>query len=138
MLDEKGNAFDGNSWPRIMAGKSFTERIASLEKPDEASDTQEIWATIKTVLVILRVLLFVAIIAVSEILENHFFKQLSFSVWSLIIGIPLFILLSVIIINGDKKFDPAADKRRRESTDKFIEKYSEPKTALKHPIRKRK
>jgi len=40
-----------------MAGKSITERIAALEEPDEISDAQEIWATIKTVLVILRVLL---------------------------------------------------------------------------------
>ena len=121
-----------------MAGKSITERIAALEEPDEISDAQEIWATIKTVLVILRVLLFVAIIAVSEILEDYFFKQLSLAVWSLIVGIPLFILLSVIIINGDKKFDPAADEKRKASTDKFIEKYSDPKTAMKNPIRKRK
>jgi len=120
-----------------MAGKSFTERIASLEKPDERSDSQEIWATIKTVLVILRVLLFVAIIAISEIMEHHFFKQLSLSVWSLIVGIPLFILLSVAIIYGDKKFDPAADEKRIESANKFINKYSEPETALKNPIRKR-
>ena len=106
-----------------MAGKSIAERLAGLEKPDEISDSQEIWATIKTILVISRVLLFVAIIVISEIMEQYFFRQLSLSIWSLIIGIPLFILVSVAIISGDKRFDPAADE-------------DEP-TALKHPIRER-
>ena len=120
-----------------MAGKSIAERIAALEEPDDISDAQEIWATIKTVLVIIRVLLFVAIIAISEIMEQYFFKQLSLAIWSLIIGIPIFLILSVIIIYGDKKFDPAADEARKESADKFISKYDDQPTALKHPIRKR-
>jgi len=106
-----------------MAGKSIAQRLAGLEKPDEISDSQEIWATIKTILVISRVLLFVAIIVISEIMEQYFFRQLSLSIWSLIIGIPLFILISVAIISGDKMFDTTADE-------------DEP-SALKHPIRKR-
>jgi len=106
-----------------MAGKSIAERLAGLEKPDEISDSQEIWATIKSVMVVTRVLLFVAIIVISEIMEQYFFRGLSLSIWSLIIGIPLFILLSVAIISGDKKFDDSVDE--------------DAPSALKHPIRKR-
>ena len=106
-----------------MAGKSIADRLAGLENPDDISDSQEIWATIKTILIITRVLLFVAIIVISEIMEQYFLRGLSLAIWSLIIGIPLFIIISVVIINGDKMFDPVADE-------------DEP-TALKHPIRKR-
>ena len=106
-----------------MAGKSIAQRLAGLEKPDEISDSQEIWATIKTILVISRVLLFVAIIVISEIMEQYFFRQLSLSIWSLIIGIPLFILIYVAIIKGDKIFDTPLDE-------------DEP-SALKHQIHKR-
>jgi len=41
----------------------------------------------------------------------------------LIVGIPLFILVSVAIINGDKMFDTNVDE--------------DDPSALKHPIRKR-
>jgi hypothetical protein len=106
-----------------MAGKSIAERLAGLEKPDEISDSQEIWATIRTILVVSRVLLFVVIIVISEIMEQYFFRELSLAIWSLIIGIPLFLLVSIVIINGDKMFNPVVD---------------EDETAtLKHPIRKR-
>ena len=93
-----------------MAGKSIAERLAGLEKPDEISDSQEIWATIKSVMVVTRILLFVAIIVISEIMEQYFFKGLSLSIWSLIIGIPLFILLSVAIISGDRTFDDSTNE----------------------------
>ena len=106
-----------------MAGKSIADRLADLENPDDISDSQEIWATIKTILVIIRVLLFVAIIVISEIMEQYFFRELSLAIWSLIIGIPLFILLSIVIINGDKRFNPVVDEDKT--------------TALKNPIRKR-
>jgi len=106
-----------------MAGKSIAERLAGLEKPDEISDSQEIWATIKTILVISRVLLFVAIIVISEIMEQYFFRELSLAIWSLIIGIPLFIVLSIVIINGDKMFDETVDEDQS--------------SVLKHPIHKR-
>lgn len=106
-----------------MAGKSIAERLAGLEKPDEISDSQEIWATIRTILVVSRVLLFVVIIVISEIMEQYFFRELSLAIWSLIIGIPLFLLVSIVIINGDKMFNPVVDEDET--------------TTLKHPIRKR-
>ena len=106
-----------------MAGKSIADRLAGFENPDDISDSQEIWATIKSILMIIRVLLFVAIIVISEIMEQYFFRELSLAIWSLIIGIPLFILLSIVIINGDKMFNPVVDEDKT--------------TALKNPIRKR-
>ena len=106
-----------------MATKSIAERLSGFEKPDEVSDSQEIWGTIKTILVISRVFLFVAIIVISEVMEQYFFSGLSLAIWSLIIGITLFLLLSITIIIADKKFDSDENE------------YAPP--ALKHPIRKR-
>ena len=87
-----------------MSGLSFFERLSALDKPDEANDTEQIWMIIRTFLGIIRVLIFVSIIVIAEMLEEIFIGNLSLAVWSLIVGIPLFILLSSIIIIGNKKF----------------------------------
>ena len=80
-----------------MSGLSFIERLSALDKPDEANDTEQIWMIIRTFLGIVRVLIFVSIILIAEMLEEIFIGNLSLAVWSLIVGIPLFILLSTII-----------------------------------------
>ena len=87
-----------------MSGLSFTERLSALDKPDEANDTEQIWMIIRTFLGIIRVLIFVSIIVIAEMLEEIFIGNLSLAVWSLIVGIPLFVLLSSLIILGNKKF----------------------------------
>ena len=51
-----------------------------------------------------RVVVFLGIILVSEFLEEYFFNGLSVAIWSLIIGIPLFFVISLAIILGDSKF----------------------------------
>ena len=81
-----------------MSGLSFFERLSALDKPDEANDTEQIWMIIRTFLGIIRVLIFVSIIVIAEMLEEIFIGNLSLAVWSLIVGIPLFILLSSSII----------------------------------------
>ena len=106
-----------------MSGLSFIERLSALDKPDEANDTEQIWMIIRTFLGIVRVLIFVSIILIAEMLEEIFIGNLSLSVWSLIVGIPLFILLSTIIILGNKKF--------------LAEKSNTEKTAVLRPILKR-
>tara|TARA_B100000424_G_scaffold271416_1_gene274034 strand:+ start:1013 stop:1336 length:324 start_codon:yes stop_codon:yes gene_type:complete len=106
-----------------MSGLSFIERLSALDKPDEANDTEQIWMIIRTFLGIVRVLIFVSIILIAEMLEEIFIGNLSLAVWSLIIGIPLFILLSTIIILGNKKF--------------LKEKFKPEKTAVLRPILKR-
>ena len=96
-----------------MSGLSFMERLSALDKPDEANDTEQIWMIIRTFLGIIRVLIFVSIIVIAEMLEEIFIGNLSLAVWSLIIGIPLFVLLSSLIILGNKKFLNNSAKPRK-------------------------
>ncbi len=106
-----------------MSGLSFFERLSALDKPDETNDTEQIWMIIRTFLGIVRVLIFFSIIFIAEMLEEVFIANLSLAVWSLIIGIPLFVLISSLIILGNKK---------------FLNKSKQPqKTAILRPIRKR-
>ena len=106
-----------------MSGLSFVERLSALDKPDEANDTEQIWMIIRTFLGIVRVLIFVSIIVIAEMLEEIFIANLSLAVWSLIVGIPLFVLISSLIILGNKKFLNESDKSQ--------------KTAVLRPIMKR-
>lgn len=80
----------------------FQQRFAELDKPDDITDEDEIWSLIRFSLVTFRVLLFIAIIVISEIMESYFIYNLSMAIWSLVIGIPLFILTSMGIILGDR------------------------------------
>ena len=96
-----------------MSGLSFIERLSALDKPDEANDTEQIWMIIRTFLGIIRVLIFVSIIVIAEMLEEIFIGNLSLAVWSLIVGIPLFVLLSSLIILGNKKFLNNSAKPRK-------------------------
>mgnify|MGYP001197860178 FL=1 len=87
-----------------MSRLSFFERLSALDKPDEVNDTHQIWMIVRTFLGILRVLIFVLIIIIAEMLEEIIISGLSLAVWSLIFGIPLFMLISTMIILGNKQF----------------------------------
>ncbi|HJL96749.1 MAG TPA: hypothetical protein QF401_01225 [Candidatus Poseidoniaceae archaeon] len=78
------------------------QRLAELDTPDDMTDEEEIWSLVRLSLVILRIILFVAIIAVSELMESYAIYGISMALWALIIGIPLFILISGGIILGDR------------------------------------
>ena len=84
-----------------MAGR-LQQRLAELDTPEDMTDEEEIWSLIRLSLVILRIVLFVVIIAVSELMESYAIYDISMALWSLIIGIPLFILISWGIILGDR------------------------------------
>lgn len=84
-----------------MAGR-LQNRLAQLDTPDHATDEEEIWSLIRLSLVLLRVVLFIAIIAVSELMESYYISNLSMALWAIIIGIPLFVLISWGIILGDR------------------------------------
>ncbi len=99
------------------------QRLAELDKPSELTDEEEIWSLIRLTLVLLRIVLFVAIIAVSELMENYSIYNLSMALWSIIVGVPLFILLSMAIIFGDR-----AIKDRQPS---------KPETTILRPIKER-
>ena len=94
-----------------MSGLSFMERLSALDKPDEGNDTEQIWFIIRTFLGILRVLIFVSIIIIAEMLEEIFIGNLSLAVWSLIVGIPMFVLVSSLIILGNKQFVKKESKK---------------------------
>ena len=76
-----------------MAGR-LHNRLADLDTPDHATDEEEIWSLIRLSLVILRIVLFVVIILTSELMESCYISNLSMSLWSLVLDLPLFILIS--------------------------------------------
>ncbi|DAC29895.1 MAG TPA: hypothetical protein HA356_08480 [Candidatus Poseidoniaceae archaeon] len=93
-----------------MVRRTLAERFADLDTPDERTDEEEIWGVVRAVLNIARVVVFLSIILVSEMLEEYFFNGLSVAIWSLIIGIPLFFAISVSILLGDSWFPKTEDE----------------------------
>ena len=87
-----------------MARRSIADRLAELDRPDQRTDEEEIWGVVRAILGVSRIVVFVGIIVISEMLEEYFFNGLSLGIWSLIIGIPLFVAISAVIIIGDKWF----------------------------------
>jgi len=77
-------------------------------------DAREIWLLIRGWLGIIRVLVIIAIIIVAEIFEEAIVFNLSLSVWAIVVGFPLFLLISIVIIQGDKRFAPDLEEKRRE------------------------
>lgn len=90
---------------RLQAG------IEAMKAPDERSEQELIWEVIRSWLVIGRVLVLLLMIFLAEFTEEYFFAGMSVSVWVIIIGIPSIIILSIIIIWGDKSFEYAKKKR---------------------------
>ncbi len=104
-----------------MAGR-LHNRLAELDTPDHATD-EEIWSLIRLSLVILRIVLFVVIILTSELMESYYISNLSMALWALVLGIPLFILISWGIVLGDRIIKKQADTSEE--------------TAVLRPIRER-
>ena len=94
-----------------MSKVSFIERITAMDRPDEVQETEQIWRTVRSFLGLMRVVIFILIIAIAELMEEFFIGKLSLAIWSLIIGIPLFILLSILIIMGNGYFLDEKEKK---------------------------
>ena len=90
--------------------QTFRERVNA---PDEHDDAREIWMLIRSWLTIFRVLLVIATIIIAEIFEEISMLNFSLSVWAIVIGFPLFLLVSMVIIQGDKRFAPDLEEKRR-------------------------
>ena len=90
--------------------QTFRERVNT---PDESNDAREIWMLIRSWLTIFRVLLVIAIIIIAEIFEEVTLFNFSLSVWAIVVGFPLFLLVSMVIIQGDKRFAPDLEEKRR-------------------------
>ena len=76
------------------------------------SDEEEIWLTLRAVLTFTRVVVLFGTIVVSELFEEYYFLDLTIAIWSLIIGIPLFFVISVLILWGNKSFIPVDPKEQ--------------------------
>lgn len=76
------------------------------------SDEEEIWLTIRSVLTFARVVVLFGTIVVSELFEEYYFLDLTIAIWSLIIGIPLFFVISLLILWGNKSFIPVDSKEQ--------------------------
>lgn len=85
----------------------------SVAVPDRTDDAREIWIFVRSWLTIIRVILVILIILIAEVFEEKSAVNLSLSVWAIIVGFPLFLIISVSIIQGDKKFAPDLDEKRR-------------------------
>ncbi|MCH1443591.1 MAG: hypothetical protein L7U53_06955 [Candidatus Poseidoniaceae archaeon] len=79
---------------------------------NDVSDQEEIWMSIRSILSILRVLILISTIVVSEFFEDHYILELTVAIWSLIVGIPLFFLISLLILWGNKAFIPVSTKEQ--------------------------
>ncbi len=82
---------------------------------NDVSDQEEIWMSIRSILSLLRVLILISTIVVSEFFEDHYILELTVAIWSLIIGIPLFFLISLVILWGNKAFIPVSKKEQIET-----------------------
>ena len=90
--------------------QTFRERVNA---PDDHDDAREIWILIRSWLSIFRVLLVIATIIIAEIFEEISMLNFSLSVWAIVIGFPLFLPISMVIIQGDKRFAPELEEKRR-------------------------
>ena len=79
---------------------------------NDVSDQEEIWMSIRSILSVLRVLILISTIVVSEFFEDHYILELTVAIWSLIVGIPLFFLISLLILWGNKTFIPVSTKEQ--------------------------
>ena len=82
---------------------------------NDVSDQEEIWMSIRSILSLLRVLILISTIVVSEFFEDHYILDLTVAIWSLIVGIPMFFLISLLILWGNKTFIPVSAKEQIET-----------------------
>jgi len=88
----------------------LAQRLVDLDQPDQRSEAEAIWYSIRPVMLLLRVLLVVGVILIGEIFDDLRLQGLSIGVWALIAGIPLFLLLSMLIVYLDQQAGVNQDK----------------------------
>jgi hypothetical protein len=88
--------------PVQVISKRFQASLAAMQDSDEISDVEHIWGVIRTWLVISRVVVLILMVLLAEFTEEYFLLGISVSAWCIAIGIPLFVIISIIIVVGDK------------------------------------
>ena len=109
--------------------------VELITTPPTKSEEEEIWGIVRTWLGIFRIVVFFSIILITEIFAEYLFKGWSVGIWALIIGIPLFFVISIVLIAGDKRLAPEEDHKRVEKSKAIQESLG--KKAVLRPIRKR-
>lgn len=81
---------------------TLAERLSALDQPDNTGEAGAMWTSVRPVLVLGRVVMVIGIILIGEIFDDVRLGGLSIGVWSLIAGIPVFLLISMVITYGDR------------------------------------
>lgn len=84
-----------------MNSSKLLQRFEELDQPTHGDDMVDIWKGLRGILVMTRIVLIFCIIIVAELFNEIFISSLSLSIWSIIVGLPLFLLISLGIIVGD-------------------------------------
>ena len=85
-----------------MARTTLAERLSAMDQPDHASEAGAMWSSIRPLLVLGRIVMVGMIIIVGEIFDEVRFAGLTIGVWALVMGIPLFLLISTVITYVDR------------------------------------
>lgn len=85
-----------------MARPSLAERLSALDQPYHADDADAIWGSVRPLLVLGRIVMVGLIIIVGEVFDDVRFAGLTIGVWALVMGIPLFLLISTMITYMDR------------------------------------
>jgi hypothetical protein len=89
-----------------MARPSLAERLSAMDQPDHATEAGAMWGSVRPLLVLGRILMVGMIIIIGELFDDVRLFGLTIGVWALILGIPLFLLISMIITYGDRFVNP--------------------------------
>ena len=85
-----------------MARPSLTERLSAMDQPDHATEAGAMWGSVRPLLVLSRIVMVAMLIVVGEIFDDVRMAGLTIGVWALILGIPLFLLISSFITYVDR------------------------------------
>ena len=98
-----------------MARPSLAERLSAMDQPYHANDADAIWGSVRPLLVLGRIVMVGLIIVIGEVFDDVRLVGLTIGVWALILGIPLFLLMSMVITYGDR-FVNKTDEGTEDST----------------------
>jgi hypothetical protein len=87
-----------------MNSSKLMRRFEELDQPTHEDDLVDIWKGLRALLSIVRVVVIFAIIIVAELFNEIIISSLSLSIWSIIVGLPLFLVISIVILLGDSLY----------------------------------
>ena len=85
-----------------MARPSLAERLSAMDQPDHATEAGAMWGSVRPLLVLGRILMVGMLIIVGEIFDDVRVAGVTIGVWALVLGIPLFLLISSFITYVDR------------------------------------